>query len=86
MDECIEVCPNDLDATILYSFYTAWSNANNKKIKIYPQFAKGLRDLGYDGYRDNIPGSNCGKKVACWCNLKIKSDVHEKYLQRIGQA
>jgi putative DNA primase/helicase len=63
MDECTEPGNLDTDAMILYSTYVLWVKYYGKNKIAHPQWAKELKKLGYENYRENVPGSNCNKKI-----------------------
>ena len=82
VDECTEPGNTDIDAMILYSTYVLWAKYYGKNKIAYPQWAKELKKLGYENYRENVPGSNCSKKVTYWIGLKIRLDVQDRLIPK----
>jgi putative DNA primase/helicase len=80
IDECTEPGNLDIDAIILYSTYVLWVKYYGKNKIAYLQWAKELKKLGYKNYRENVPGSNCSKKVIYWVGLKIRLDVQDRLI------
>lgn len=78
MDECTKGSQDDIDAIVLYSTYTLWAEVNNKKITAYNQWGKELKKLGFENFRENVPGQNCSKKVTYWSNLEIVQEAQDR--------
>ena len=84
MDECVEQGDVDIDAVTLYSTYILWVKYYGKNKIKDNQFAKELKKLGYENYRENVPGSNCSKKITMWAGIQIRSDVQDRLIQKNG--
>ena len=78
MDECTTGSQEDIDAILLYGTYTLWAEVNNKRVTAYNQWGKELKKLGYENYRENVPGSNCSKKVAYWSSITIIQEAQDR--------
>ena len=80
MDECTEPGNLDTDAMILYSTYVLWVKYYGKNKIAHPQWAKELKKLGYENYRENVPGSNSNKKITKRVGLKVRLDVQDRLI------
>jgi P4 family phage/plasmid primase-like protien len=78
MDECTKGSQDDIDAIVLYSTYTLWADTNNKKTTAYNQWGKELKKLGFENFRENVPGGNCNKKVTYWSNIEIIQEAQDR--------
>lgn len=78
MDECTTGSQDDIDAIVLYSTYTLWAEVNNKKITAYNQWGKELKKLGFENFRENVPGQNCTKKITYWSNIEIIQEAQDR--------
>jgi len=78
MDECTTGSQDDIDAIVLYSTYVSWAEVNKKKITAYNQWGKELKKLGFENFRENVPGQNCSKKVTYWSNLEIIQEAQDR--------
>ena len=75
MDECTKMSDyEDCDAISLYLEYVFWCKINGIKHMANNVFSKKLYSMDYTSYRENIPGTNCTKKIHMWHNLTIKKD------------
>jgi len=82
MDECTEPGNVDIDAVILYGMYVLWVNYYGKNKIENNQFAKELKKLGYENYRENVPGYNCNKKNTKWVDIRIRSDMQDRLIPK----
>jgi putative DNA primase/helicase len=82
MDECTEPGDVDIETVTLVSTYVIWANHYGKNKIASNQFAKELKKLGYENYRENVPGHNCNKKITYWANIKIHCDIQDRLIPK----
>lgn len=85
MDECTTASQGDIDGMTLYSTCKLWGEVNNKKIPAYNQWAKELKKLGYENYRENAPEAHSIKKVTCWNNIEIIPEAQDRLNWKIDR-
>ena len=82
MDQCTEQGNVDIDAVTLYGMYVLWVNYYGKNKIENNQFAKELKKLGYENYRENVPGYNCNRKSTKWVDIRIRSDMQDRLIPK----
>jgi putative DNA primase/helicase len=82
MDECIEPGSGSTAGVVLYGIYILWANYYGKNKVPLNQWAKELKKLGYENYRENEPGSNCNKKITHLVNVQIRCDVQDRLIPK----
>jgi len=84
MDECTEPRNIDIDKVTLYSTYNLWVKFYGKKKIEKNQFGKELKKLGYEKYRENVPGRNCNQKITKFVDIQIRSDAQDRLIPKNG--
>jgi putative DNA primase/helicase len=82
MDECTEPGSGSTAGVILYGVYFLWADYYGKNKVPLNQWAKDLKKLGYENYRENEPGSNCNKKIAHWIDVRIRRGVQDRLIPK----
>jgi putative DNA primase/helicase len=85
MEKYTVVSPDDIDSTVLFGNFIQWCILQNLPIMVKSVFGKALSNLGYETYRDNVPGGS-GKKATFILNVAVKKDELEQATVKSGQA